>query len=81
MLTVGALQGFVATPDQVKSQSIKWVDGKYDIAASTNENDAYEWIEKKLDLLEKLAIGVEMFSAPEAIDAMIRQNQRIYARL
>ncbi|PTD12663.1 hypothetical protein FCULG_00004335 [Fusarium culmorum] len=51
-----------------------------DVTASTSEGDANTRIENKIDELEKLAIGVEMFSVPEALEAMARQNQRLYSR-
>lgn len=57
------------------------VSAAKDVTATTSEGDANTWIENKIDELEKLAIGVEMFSVPEALEAMVRQNQRLYSRL
>jgi hypothetical protein len=71
----------VATPEEVKRQSTNDVKAKYNVKAATSEANAQTWIEQKLEKLEKLAIGVAMFSATEAIDAMIRQNHRIHAAL
>jgi hypothetical protein len=44
-------------------------------------SDVKKWILPKLDLLERMGIGVEMFNYQESIDAIVRQNRRIYARL
>ncbi|KAI1063070.1 hypothetical protein LB507_005569, partial [Fusarium sp. FIESC RH6] len=79
--TNGDAKGFVATPATVKEQGDKWNDGTKNVKATTTEADAKEWIKKKLGFLERMSIGIEMFSAQESIEIMIRQNQRIYARL
>lgn len=42
---------------------------------------AEKWIEEQLQFLELLAIGVEMINEPKAIDAIKRQNERIYKAL
>ncbi|KAJ4011857.1 hypothetical protein NW752_004255 [Fusarium irregulare] len=79
--TNGDAKGYVASPGTVKDQANTWTNANKDVKANTQPKPAGDRIEKKLDLLEKMAIGIEMFSAQEAIDAMIRQNTRIYARL
>ncbi|RGP63791.1 hypothetical protein FSPOR_8398 [Fusarium sporotrichioides] len=79
--TNGDAKAFVANPYMVKEQGDKWSDAQNDITASTSDRDAEKLITQKFKLLERMAIGVEMFSAPEAIDSLIRHNQRIYARL
>ncbi|KAL3593213.1 hypothetical protein FPOAC2_07507 [Fusarium poae] len=78
--TNGIAKAFVADTGDVKKKGDEWSDARNDVTASTSKKDAERRIKGKFALLEKMAIGVEMFSAPEAIDSIIRQNQRIYAR-
>jgi hypothetical protein len=59
----------------------KTVDAKYDVYQTTPLQDAQDWINLKFERLERIAIAMDMFNAPEAIAALENQNQRIYARL
>ncbi|KAF5657026.1 hypothetical protein FHETE_10675 [Fusarium heterosporum] len=77
--TNGLAKGLVATPKDVRDLSNKETKQNLNVIAKTPEARARKSIENKLERLEKLAIGVAMFSAPEAIDAMVRQNHRIHA--
>lgn len=64
-MLVGALANAVAN---VVSPTDSWTDAKRKIEAG-------------LQLLEKLALGVEMINHPLNTDAMVRQNKRIWSRL
>ncbi|KAF4991477.1 hypothetical protein FGRMN_7788 [Fusarium graminum] len=77
--TNGLAKGLVATPKEVRDLCNKETKQNLNVIAKTPEARARKSIENKLERLEKLAIGVAMFSAPEAIDAMVRQNHRIHA--
>lgn len=71
----------MANAEDVRAQCDRLVGSGNDVTADTSQSDAETQIEKKLDRLEKIAIGIEMFSVTEAKEAMIRQNHRIHARL
>ncbi|KAF5673559.1 hypothetical protein FCIRC_8022 [Fusarium circinatum] len=78
---IGMDQWTNANAEEVRAQCDKLVESENDITAETSKKDAETRIDKKLGRLEKIAIGIEMFSVDVAIQAMINQNQRIYARL
>ncbi|RGP71266.1 hypothetical protein FLONG3_7216 [Fusarium longipes] len=78
--TNGNAKGDTTNAEVVKKDSTKLVDTTNDVTAATTEKDAKKTILEKIEFLEKLAIGVEMMNEPEATQALIRQNQRIYAR-
>ncbi|KAG4268148.1 hypothetical protein FPRO04_12646 [Fusarium proliferatum] len=79
--TNGDAKGFVANAEDVRAQCDKLVESGIDVKAETSQSDAETRIERKLGRLEKIAIGIAMFSVSEAKEAMIRQNHRIHARL
>ncbi|KLO86339.1 Uncharacterized protein LW93_11113 [Fusarium fujikuroi] len=79
--TNGDAKGFVANAEDVRAQCDKLVESGIDVKAGTSQSDAETRIERKLGRLEKIAIGIAMFSVSEAKEAMIRQNHRIHARL
>ncbi|KAF4336273.1 hypothetical protein FBEOM_9877 [Fusarium beomiforme] len=76
--TNGIAKALVVSPEDINSmlkKRTKMVD------TSMTLSEVKKWIIPKLELLERLGIGVEMWNYQEAIDAVVRQNQRIYARL
>ncbi|KAJ4252300.1 hypothetical protein NW762_010897 [Fusarium torreyae] len=79
--TNGDAKGFVAGPEGVTAIVTKDVDSTLDTTASTNDKTATTNIERRLGRLEKIAIGIEMFADSEAVEAMKRQNQRLWSRL
>ncbi|CVL02518.1 uncharacterized protein FMAN_00034 [Fusarium mangiferae] len=79
--TNGDAKGFVANAEDVLAQCDKLVESVIDVKVDTSQSDAETRIERKLGRLEKIAIGIAMFSVSEAKEAMIRQNHRIHARL
>ncbi|KAM0227376.1 hypothetical protein ACHAP5_012188 [Fusarium lateritium] len=78
--TNGIAKGHTCNFADVRSQADKLAKTENDVTAGTTEGEATTRIEKRIGKLEQLAIGVEMFSVSEAQDAMVRQNQRLYAR-
>ncbi|UZP34162.1 hypothetical protein NXS19_001978 [Fusarium pseudograminearum] len=78
--TNGVAKGHTCNFDVVRKQADSLVSAANDVTATTSEGDANTRIENKINELEKLAIGIEMFSVPEALEAMVRQNQRLYSR-
>ncbi|KAK7425776.1 hypothetical protein QQZ08_007752 [Neonectria magnoliae] len=76
----GQSKGVVATPSMVTSGTTGRLQNR-DVGTTTTWKDAEDWIEYKLQWLERIAIGIEMMQNTDAIDMMKRQNQRIYSRL
>ncbi|KAL7760797.1 hypothetical protein ACKLNR_007332 [Fusarium oxysporum f. sp. zingiberi] len=78
--TNGDAKGFVAKPQDARRQCNNEVKPNRNVVANTPEARAQAVINEKLDKLEKLGIGIQMFSATEAVESMVRQNQRLYAK-
>ncbi|KAF5578809.1 uncharacterized protein FSUBG_13726 [Fusarium subglutinans] len=72
---------YSSNAEDVRAQCDKLVESANDVTAETSKKEAETRIDKKLGRLEKIAIGIEMFSVDVAIQAMINQNRRIYERL
>lgn len=72
-------QNIVATPDMLKGALANAVANV--VAATDSFADAKRKIEAGMQLLEKLALGVEMINHPLNTNAMVRQNKRIWSRL
>ncbi|KAF4959100.1 hypothetical protein FGADI_1978 [Fusarium gaditjirri] len=77
--TNGIAKALVTTPAEIRSLLASKTKTMVDTSMSLS--DVKKWILPKLDLLERMGIGVEMFNYQESIDALVRQSQRIYARL
>ncbi|KAH7231987.1 hypothetical protein B0J15DRAFT_555380 [Fusarium solani] len=79
--TNGVAKQFLTEPKKMLDTVKKTVDAKYDVYQTTPLQDAQDWINLKFERLERIAIAMDMFNAPEAIAALENKNQRIYARL
>ncbi|KAH7140182.1 hypothetical protein B0J13DRAFT_477205 [Dactylonectria estremocensis] len=79
--TNGDAKGYAGTPSQVAQDAAKHADVAKRVSATTSYTQAKTWVDNKLNMLERIGIGMEMMSQPSAIAAMKRQNQRIYSRL
>ncbi|KAH7156056.1 hypothetical protein EDB81DRAFT_880390 [Dactylonectria macrodidyma] len=72
-------KGLSTTPHYIRTLVTEAMDVQLDQSSTLKE--VYDAIEFEIDLLEKLFIGVEMIKKKPALEAMVRQNQRIFARL
>ncbi|KAF7557793.1 hypothetical protein G7Z17_g409 [Cylindrodendrum hubeiense] len=77
----GQSKGVVATPETVRTKTTNLLKSNNNVGKNTQWATASTLIEEKLQWVERLAIGVEMMNDADGIQAMIRQNGRIWSRL
>ncbi|KAH7161116.1 hypothetical protein EDB81DRAFT_621808, partial [Dactylonectria macrodidyma] len=79
--TNGQCKGFATDPNAVNTRTTSMDRPGIVVTRNSVWTNAQKWLDGKLEFLEKLALGVDLMNKAEAIEAMKRQNQRVWSRL
>ncbi|RSL52469.1 hypothetical protein CEP54_010891 [Fusarium duplospermum] len=79
--TNGQAKAIIASSSKISKQVANMVSPGKIVEPTTDWSLAKKWIEYELQFLEKLTIGITIFSHQDVTAAMINQNKRIYDSL